>query len=1029
LFRKVLYTVVVLEDVTPNFVLGMNFLVDNQAHLHFNTKPPLLTLFDEMFEIPLRPRCDDTNCASVRSTTVVPAYSEAYLTVKTPKRFNNSSVLLENAEHICSISVAGALAYCQHNTAICKILKMNPYTVTLKPGMKLARVLGMHNITSIQKCEHDDIPHGTDNILLESTVPRSVLDQFHKDYGFKINPALDEEKRYEALQLLYRYKSVFARSLAEIKECKGPSLELELYSQQKSFKRQFRLNEMDKIEVNRQIGEMEKIGVIEPSSSAYYKSPIFLVGKRDGSKRLVIDLRGVNSLIVPKLVQLPQIEEMLDEITAEKPQYITISDVSSAFWQIRLNENSRDLTSFTAPDGRRWRFTCSPFGLNNSPSSLQKCLSLLFADKTRFKNLLVYIDDVCIFTNTWQSHMEQLETALQVLHEANISLSPRKTQIAAHEVEYLGHRISGESVRMTEKHIEAIGKIQAPKNLKGLQRLLGMVNYWRKLIPQFSTKTYNMRKLLRKDVPFKWTPQCEAELTYLKNCLVTDPILKPIDPNKEIVIFTDASVYGLGYCIMQKGENDMLHAVKYGSHATTHAQSNYSADDLEATALVYALKSVEWLAQTRPTTVITDNSRVLHIKDWSPSNRRQKRMLTYVMQFPLSVVYIRRSKNLLPDTLSRLWQDATPEERKLNESPFLQTAEDFIVPLTRQATAASRQCKPDKSKPSCSKLLNPYAKTYKPINPTCDSRIPVGDCVKVSASKDHPSGNGDTFSGPGPISLKIPYTLEDDALKPPQATSGPSLSAPATYSAPGIQGPSPEPAEVMPPATHATPVPRPNTEEACRSEIDRRDPLYQLLVKQAAEDYWASTDTARELTPGVQQSQPVADISTAQNISEARPTEFSNQSTIIDNSEIESTERQHVLHGSADQSLPIANNGSESAILPTIGPSDYENDEEFGTMYQYLKYDTLTGNARQDKTILIMAERYIIDEDNLLYRMDTPRQKRLAKLKPIMKRLCIPRRFRHDIIAFFHDQCGHYSSDMLFSSLSANFYWKSLCRR
>ena len=115
------------------------------------------------------------------------------------------------------------------------------------------------------------------------------------------------------------------------------------------FKCQFRLNEPDKVEVNRQITKMEKIEVIEPSNSRYYNSPIFLVNKKNWTKRIVIDLRDVNSLIVPKLVQLPQIEEMLDTITVEKPKYVTISDVSSAFWQVRMHENSRDLTSFMAP--------------------------------------------------------------------------------------------------------------------------------------------------------------------------------------------------------------------------------------------------------------------------------------------------------------------------------------------------------------------------------------------------------------------------------------------------------------------------------------------------------------------------------------------------------------------------------------------------------------------------------------------------------------------------------------------------------
>jgi len=134
----------------------------------------------------------------------------------------------------------------------------------------------------------------------------------------------------------------------------------------KELQKQFCLNESDKEEVHRQITEMEKIEVIEPSSLAHYNSPIFLVNKKDGSKRLVIDLRGVSSFIIPKLVQLPQIEEMLDTITAEKPKFITISDVSSASWQVGIEEKSRDLTSFTVPDGRRWQFTHAPFGLNNS---------------------------------------------------------------------------------------------------------------------------------------------------------------------------------------------------------------------------------------------------------------------------------------------------------------------------------------------------------------------------------------------------------------------------------------------------------------------------------------------------------------------------------------------------------------------------------------------------------------------------------------------------------------------------------------
>ena len=272
---------------------------------------------------------------------------------------------------------------------------------------------------------------------------------------------------------------------------------------------------------------------------------------KNGSKRLVVDLRGINSLIVPKLVQLPCIDKLLDTITAKKPKYLSCVDIRAAFYQLGLMEESRDLTTFTGPDGRRWRYKRCPFGLNNSPSQLNLHLSNIFSDKTLFDSLAYYVDDILIYSTDWESHLEQLELTLKTLSENEISCNPNKTEIGFLELEYLGHRISGDSVRISEKRIEAISKISAPKNVKGFQRLLGMFNFWRKSIPYYSRNTFHMRRLLRKDVPFKWTAECQTELDYLKNCLVSDPILKPIDFNRDLVISCDASIYGTGFVIMQ----------------------------------------------------------------------------------------------------------------------------------------------------------------------------------------------------------------------------------------------------------------------------------------------------------------------------------------------------------------------------------------------------------------------------------------------------------------------------------------------
>ena len=128
-------------------------------------------------------------------------------------------------------------------------------------------------------------------------------------------------------------------------------------------------------------------------------------------------------------------------------------DIFSAFYNIPLSEESRDLTSFTAPDGRRYRYRRCPFGLNNSLSSqLNLILSNLFSDKTRFHS---------------------------TLQKNRLSCNPRKTEIGASEIEYLGYRLSVDSVRMSKKRIQVINNITAPKNLKALQRLLGMFQYWK----------------------------------------------------------------------------------------------------------------------------------------------------------------------------------------------------------------------------------------------------------------------------------------------------------------------------------------------------------------------------------------------------------------------------------------------------------------------------------------------------------------------------------------------------------------------
>lgn len=222
----------------------------------------------------------------------------------------------------------------------CKRCEVNytNHVVTLRKGTKLAKIETFDSIASIQECKEADSLEIFNPTNIKP--PRTVLDDFHKDYGFQISSSLDEDQRYEVLETLFRFKHVFARDVTEIKACNGPPLKINLHTDRKMVKRQFKLNETDKEEVLRQVKQMQDADVIERADSPWYNSPAFLVSKKSGQKRLVIDLRGINSLIIPKLVQLPHIEDLLQTITSKKPRFLTTIDITSAFLQVRLAEES-----------------------------------------------------------------------------------------------------------------------------------------------------------------------------------------------------------------------------------------------------------------------------------------------------------------------------------------------------------------------------------------------------------------------------------------------------------------------------------------------------------------------------------------------------------------------------------------------------------------------------------------------------------------------------------------------------------------
>ena len=318
---------------------------------------------------------------------------------------------------------------------------------------------------------------------------------------------------------------------------------------------------------------------------------------------------------------------------------------------------------------------------------LQKVMAGKLGDSGR-----LYMDDALLFSKNWQDHIRVIETLLKTLKSNNLSANPVKCEWGYDDVLFLGFRIGVNGLGMDPKRTKIIEKLAPPTNRKGLQRLLGLFVYWRRFIKQFSVHTYHMRELLKQDRDFHWNSDCDAELSYLKSCLTSSPILATINPNKNFVIMCDAAgSSGCGYQILQTGEDGKLHAVSYGGKALTKAQTRWTPAQLELSALCLALREIDIYAVHRHVTVITDNTHVLHLDSWLPQGQRERRMIYFLSQFRLTVKYIHGCRNLCSDSLSRCFNDMPEIDRQEFLPTTKEEKEDFIISVSENNAGERRQ--------------------------------------------------------------------------------------------------------------------------------------------------------------------------------------------------------------------------------------------------------------------------------------------------------------------------------------------------
>ena len=479
----------------------------------------------------------------------------------------------------------------------------------------------------------------------------------HKNYvltNVKMSVPLEEKAAY--IQLLEKNIDVFSKNENDLGCANHYKHKIDLNNKNPIYVKQFRIAEAYRTGLFEQVKTWLALGVIQPSQSKF-NNPIFVVPKKTGKPRYVLDYRQLNKASVEDKYSMRTVDECIADIGYSGSVIFSIMDLSNAFHQMLLDDESSEYTSFTVPPLGQFKFTRTSQGLASAPSNFQRMMELAMI---KLNNVIVYFDDLLVHTKTHVDHRTVLDKVFSRLRKCNLKLNPLKCHLGTQTVDYLGFRLTPQGILPGIDKLKCVREAPPPSSITQIKQFLGLANFFRTHVRNFSLISNPLTKLTRKDTAWKGGPLPDDAMkafNELKLALISEPCLAFPKSDRKFTLIVDSAIGsatvagGIGAILCQTDELGHLHPISYASRSLNKHEANYSAFLIELTGCVFGIEHFSNYLKGRRFDLLTDH-RPLVEKLNAVHSKTLNRLQQAMLEYDFEIKYI-KGDTIPADYLSR----------------------------------------------------------------------------------------------------------------------------------------------------------------------------------------------------------------------------------------------------------------------------------------------------------------------------------------------------------------------------------------